>query len=554
VTTRRRDAALLAGRQLVEVGMYTLEESAQYLQNKLQPDQLAAATELADDLAYLPLALAHAAAYIVDHGLTCADYRKRLADQRHRLPDLAPDALPDDYQTTIALTWSISIDRADRLAPTGLARPVLELAALHDLNSIPIALLAADSILVYLAHRYDVDDIRDALHNLRRLSLISLDRTTDTISIHTLVQRAVREAIDAGQTTILATAAAEALLPNLPGAVYSQSDVARWLAFRPHAIAIAHHLPVRSPQSLRLRRVLASWTGHLDDDRQASDLLTALADEYREVFGPDHRDTLEVRMVAAWWTGSSGDRATARRLTGPLIADATRVLGPADPLTLTIRDDNAHWAGEAGDFDTARDEYVLVVFDARTTLGQDHLVTLTAEDGLARYTGEAGDPTAARDAYARLVPLTAAALGPTHPQSLRVRACQAWWTGMAGDPVGARAQYEQLLIETVEQFGPDHRNTRGTREGLARWIGEAGDPATAAALFTEIADQAERLPRPRPPGLPQPAGCRRTLVGASGLSFAPRQQNSHQSCSLIGSSGFRSARNPPAGRPDVVKV
>jgi len=492
VTTRRRDAASVAGWRLIEVGMYTPEESIRYLQDKLQPHQLVEAAELAEDLGHLPLALAHAAAFMEDQ-LTCADYRKRLADQRRGLADLAPPTLPDDYSVTVGLTWSISVDRADRLVPAGLARPVLELAAVHDLNNIPIALLTAGSVLEYLTRRFDADDLRDALRRLRLLHLISIDQATDTISIHTLVHRAVQEATPADRTTALATVAAEALLPTLPRAAASQNDVARWNALRPHAIAIVGNLPARGRQSLRLRRALANWTGYLDGDPHARDLLTGLADEYREVFGPDHRDTLEVRTAATWWTGACGDRMAARQLLKPLIADATGVLGAADPFTLTIRDSDAHWAGEAGDFDTARDDYASIVSDARATLGQNHPVTLRAEDGLARWTGEAGESAAACDAYARLVPLTAVALGPTDPQSLRVRACQAWWTGMAGDPVGACTQYEELLVDSIEQFGPDHRNVRGTREGLARWIGEAGNPAAAAALFTEIADRAEHL-------------------------------------------------------------
>jgi NB-ARC domain len=490
VTTRRRDAALLGGRDLIEVGVFTPEESVRYLQDKLRPGQVAGAPDLAEDLGHLPLALAHAAAFIADHdGQTCAGYRSRLADHRRRLPDLAPHALPDDYPATVAITWQISVDRADSQVPAHLARPVLELAALHDLNAIPISLMTADPILACLAHRHGADDIRDALHNLRRLSLISIDRDTDTAGIHTLVQRAVREAIPAERARSLGTAAAEALLPALPGAAASQGDVARWLALRPHATTLACHLPAHSQQSLRLRRALASWTGYLDGDRPARDLLTALADEYQLVLGSDHRETLEVRAAATWWTGACGDRAAARQLLRPLIADAARVLGPADPCTLTMRDSEAHWAGEAGDYGSARDSYALVVSDARAALGRDDPVTLRAEDGLARWTGEAGEPDAARDAYARLVPRTAVVLGPADQLSLRARACLAWWTGMAGDPADARAQYAELLADSIEQLGPDHRNVWGTREGMARWVGESGDPAAAAALFAEIADR-----------------------------------------------------------------
>jgi len=161
VTTRRRDAMLTGeGRRLVGVGLFTPDEAASYLTAKLAahhrvdgPEQVAG---LAEDLGYLPLALAQAAAYLTDLGLDCASYRGRLADRRRTLPELVPDesGLPDDHRTTVAATWSLSIERADRLRPAGLARPMLELASMLDPNGIPAAVLTSAPALAYLAeHR-----------------------------------------------------------------------------------------------------------------------------------------------------------------------------------------------------------------------------------------------------------------------------------------------------------------------------------------------------------------------------------------------------------------
>jgi hypothetical protein len=130
VTTRRRDAALAgAGRLPWPVGVFTEPEAAAYLTAKFS-DRSGTAQEiaaLAADLGYLPLALAQASAYIVDRDLSCAEYRDRLADERRRLADLVPEpgALPDEHHQTVATTWALSIELADRLQPAGLARPLL---------------------------------------------------------------------------------------------------------------------------------------------------------------------------------------------------------------------------------------------------------------------------------------------------------------------------------------------------------------------------------------------------------------------------------------------
>jgi hypothetical protein len=110
VTTRRRDAALRGhGRRMIEVGIFTPGEAHAYLREVLadQPHLLDGAAELAEALGYLPLALAQAAAYMLDRLLSCADYRERFTDRWRRLAVLLPEpeVLPDDHRATVAATW-----------------------------------------------------------------------------------------------------------------------------------------------------------------------------------------------------------------------------------------------------------------------------------------------------------------------------------------------------------------------------------------------------------------------------------------------------------------
>lgn len=143
------------------------------------------AAELAADLDYLPLAVAQAATFIRDRGETCAGYRCRLGDQRRRLTEILPeDALADDYRATVAATWSISVDLADKLPPVGLARPVLQLVSTLDPNGVPLDVVTSPAARTVIAvqrsasNRHagvDEQDCRDSLTNLHRLNLISFD-------------------------------------------------------------------------------------------------------------------------------------------------------------------------------------------------------------------------------------------------------------------------------------------------------------------------------------------------------------------------------------------
>jgi alkylhydroperoxidase family enzyme len=118
----------------VTVGPFTAQEAAAYLtavlaaHDRNEPDEQI--NGLATDLGHLPLALAQAAAYLVDADLTCASYRELLADRIRKLADLLPEsgALPDDQTATVGTSSQScpACARAASDAPKGpgrLSRP-----------------------------------------------------------------------------------------------------------------------------------------------------------------------------------------------------------------------------------------------------------------------------------------------------------------------------------------------------------------------------------------------------------------------------------------------
>lgn len=143
-TTRRRDLAP-AGADRIGVGAFSRTEARSYLTDRLAgtgsdavaPGVMAQAEELAEALGRLPVALAQAAAVLLNEGITCSQYLELLNSRVASLTELFPtDAAADEYQHTVAAAWSLAIDRADALPPVGLARQALRIAAV----SIPTAL------------------------------------------------------------------------------------------------------------------------------------------------------------------------------------------------------------------------------------------------------------------------------------------------------------------------------------------------------------------------------------------------------------------------------
>lgn len=536
VTTRRRDAALLARGQVLDVETFDRQESVAYLAAKLgrapgvPTDVLAEAAGLAADLGDLPLALSHAAATIINDGITCAEYRTLLADRSRRLHDVLPVDPGEDYAHTVSGTWSLARDRADQLPPVGLAGPMLDAIAFLDPNGTPEAVLTSSPVLAHLpGDGASPSTARTAVRNLRRLSLVTHDPNDPARSVrmHALAQRAgienlppdevvgtirvladalteVWPAIEAGTTFGQALRAnASVLISRHPTALWRSS--AHRLLFRlgtsladsgliadttAHFAALAadaiSHLGADHPDTLRARHHLADTYGPSGDLVGARTAYRDLLRDQTRVLGPDHQDTLATRGDFGWWQGMSGDPGGAVGAFSTLLADRTRVLGPDHPDTLHTRNSLARWSGEADDLAGSIGMFESLLRDELRLLGPDHPDTLTTRNNLAHVRGRAGDPSGAAAEIRRVLAARSRLLGPNHPRTLTTRAHLARWRGEAGDPAGAAAAFEEILVDQIGVLGPDHPQVFNTRRKLAGWRGEAGDPEGAATVLAGV--------------------------------------------------------------------
>ncbi|MGW6145707.1 tetratricopeptide repeat protein, partial [Streptomyces sp. NPDC055140] len=449
VTTRRREAALTGtGRRLVTVGLFTPQESAAYVTAVLAAHDCHEPTDqinsLAADLGHLPLALAQAAAYIIDADLTCASYQQMLANRIRKLADLLPEpgVLPDGQAATVSATWSLSVERANQLRPVGLASPMLQLAAFLDPNGIPLTVLTSQPALAHAAeHRTGTDTggihrpalisaegAVLALRVLRRLSLI--DHTPDTphraVRVHQLIQRATRDALTPDQHDRLARTAADSLTTAWP-AIGRDIDLAQALRTNATALALTAEDPLHLPDAHPVLFRTGESFGEAGQFTAATAHYHRLAETTGHHLGPYHPDTLTARNDLAGWRGAAGDAAGAAAALEELLADRARVLGP------------------------------------------NHSQTLSTRRHLAGWRGAAGDAAGAAAALDELLALVVRILGPDHPDTLAVRGNLAYWRGEAGDAAGAAAAFEELLPDLVRVQGPGHLHTLAVRGNLAYW-------------------------------------------------------------------------------------
>jgi len=504
VTTRRRDAMLRThDRVVLDVDVFTPGQAGDYLRSKLPSNQADDVEGLATDLGWLPLAVAQAAAFIADHDtLTCRSYRARLADRRRTLESVLPaEATADGYASTVAATWSLSIDAANARTPRGVAGRVLELASWLNPNGVPTTVFSTAASSAYLVggesnRTIGPDDVDDALSNLALFGLIgdaeTGSGTVAAIRVHRLVQRATRDSLDeAAPPQVAARAAADALEQAWPTDDH-RIDVAGLTAlFRANAKSLRENAsdqlwsPHAHPVLFRAGRSLTGLP------HQAVEYWDALSSTTDSILGPEHPDTLSSRNnlgYAYWEAGRFDDAISAHEAT---LKVRERILGPDHPDTLTSRSNLASAYRHSGRLDDATRLFETTLAARERILGPEHPDTLQSQNNLALAHGDAGR----LDQATRLFEATLAAreriLGPEHPDTLTGRNNLASAYRAAGRLEQVIPLLKGTLTDRERVLGTKHPSTLTSRNNLGLAYRDAGrlDASTPLLEATLMARQ-----------------------------------------------------------------
>ena len=240
-----------------------------------RPERLseADANEIAEILGCLPLALAHAAAYLkATRTVTPRAYVARITRYLAQAPRGA------DYKQAVFATFQTAITKAEEEAPGAAA--VLCLASFLSSDAIPDELLrqpeelydvpapeipgAAQSASTLQATLSDPIFTDEAIGALDRLSLVDYSPETQSLSVHRLVQATGRDLVGAQAVGWLqvAIAAVDAAFPKV--------DFANWAACErllPHALAVAQQALDLKVESLPLARMLHNSATYLSSGR-----------------------------------------------------------------------------------------------------------------------------------------------------------------------------------------------------------------------------------------------------------------------------------------------
>ncbi|MFJ4601917.1 tetratricopeptide repeat protein [Streptomyces griseoluteus] len=442
-TTRREDAQLSGqGRTLIRLGLYARDEAGAYLRRRLTDAGHAhlhdpgRADELADELGDLPLALGHAAAYLINTRRTMPDYLTLLRDTSSRLSDLLPpSADTEGYGRPVTASLLLSLDAVDEADTTHLARPLLHLASLMEPHGHPATAWTTSAALSHLRtarpprrrrlrrHHPAVteSEVRSALECLRTYALITQDTTTAPIRLHALTARAVRETIPAGMLPAAARTAADAIFSLWPRHDHEERELAA--ALRANAV----HLDDLTRPALwqpETHPCIYQVSSSLTDAglyQQAIEYDERTARHSNDIHGPDHPDTLSARSNLAASYSDAGRIQEALDLGERVLADYERILGDDHPGTLDARNNLAASYRDAGRVQEALALRERVLADYERILGDDHPGTLTARNNLANSYSDAGRIQEALVLRERVLADRERILGDDHPDTLTAR-------------------------------------------------------------------------------------------------------------------------------------
>ncbi|QDO21111.1 hypothetical protein FNV65_26980 [Streptomyces sp. S1A1-8] len=582
VTTRRRDAALSDTRLIhIPLGLFQANESVKYLTEKLSVGGRAADLQelanLAEDLDYLPLALAQSAAFIIDSNLDCSQYRELLSDRRSALSELFPDtdSLPDDHNDIVTATWSLSMEQADALPPRGVARFVLQIASILSPEGCPRSVVVTSAVQEYVANwmgeraggRITYGHIKAALRNLHRLSLIDDDDTATPgaeIRMHGLVQRAVVETMEEEQYEEAVCAAAEALMEAWPESsiqsdfvralrsnveVLCENSLALLLADYWHEVLYRHGESLMeaglSSAALEYFRQLRSVTERIDPAR--SDIFSirialggALEEvghmeealtEYRSLLQDelrredvDEEDILHVRSVLAECIGRSGDAQGSVRAFEELLQDRVRIQGSDHDRVFDTRRRLVSARSQAGDVAGAIATCQELLEDEIRVHGLGHPDTRHTQMHLAEEIGDAGDVAGAIEILESMLLEVARLHGERHDETFSVRHALANWYAVDKRYAKAIATLVDLLQDEKESLGDEHPHVLELQIHLADFVGAAGDYKKAVDISQDILEKNLSARGPKHPDTLDARGLAAHWKGRSGDSRTAAQE------------------------------
>ena len=494
----------------VEVDVFARRESLEYLQRRVPELTDQEAGLVADALGDLPLAIEQAGAWLAETGTPAAAYIEQLENQFARTMDLSQ---PADYPTPVMVTWRLSFDRLRRQSPA--AARLLELCAFFAPEPISLSLLYSDqmigALVPYDSRLSERIILGQLIREIARYSLARVDRGSNTIQVHRLIQGALRAQMQGLEEREEAMHEVHRVLVGARPRQGDTDDPENWGRYDwiwPHlGPSEAYDCDYEDTRQLLIDRVRYLWKrGEYESALQFGQ---RLQDLWLERLGPDDRQTLYLRFHLANVLRSQGRYTEARVQDTEVFAKQRAALTDSHPHTLQTAGGLAGDLRGLGEFHEALDMDSETYERFKELFGEDHPSTLSAANNLAVDLRLVGDCFKARELDQDTLSRRQAVLGAAHPYSLHSASMLARDMREAGDFAASVDLLREIYGRYVSVLEEDFVDTLRTAKSLAVSLRKMGKLDEAFAITK---DTSERYARHYAANQPDALACQLNLA------------------------------------------
>jgi tetratricopeptide (TPR) repeat protein len=482
----------------VAVHGWTRDDSVQFLRKRTgRMDADATARKLAQALGDLPLAMEQAAALILQSRISFADYLREF--ESHWAELLAERRPGGDYPDSVAMTWELSLRRAQQenpsslrllnllafLSPDGVSRALLA----HNFQHLPedLSMTVADNLA-----------LGRAIGCLTELSLIDVrsdpsalapDRTV--ISLHRLVGALARDRLTEDERRLWATVAAR-LISN--AFVFDSTNPFSWPqagAALPHALAAATHaqatgVPVEI--TCGLLDHAGRYLNRFAQYDQAKDLLDRALALSRRAYGDESPKVSAIANNLGRVLARLGQRDLARQHFEWALAIDRNTYGDADPHAATVMNNYAMVLHATGQLDNARQHFESALAIFENQYGTNHPKIATLLNNLGYIHLAAGDYQSAHDLLHRALTIAEQTLGGAHPTLGAILHNLGRSIVGLGHPLMARDHLDRALAIDRNAYGDAHPDVLRDYLSLAALARKLNDPEAASIYDAKVSE------------------------------------------------------------------
>lgn len=438
----------------IRVQQLARTESVAFLIKRTGKDEPSAAEALSKTVGDLPLALAHAAAYIDANEISIQNYVELLGNYSK------------DLLEPVEKTWVLAFEKVDESASD-----LLNLIAYLAPDNIPRDLLKSTAANPLALNK--------SIEALRRYSLI--EAGTESINVHRLVQQVTRGRLSGEEQRRWAEAAVELVNENFEDPL----DYRNWPAcakLLAHALDAARHaeeLTAGQEATGHLLNKAGLYEKQQAQLRSAEQLMRSALEISEKVYGPNHTKVAIRANNLGQILQAQGDLGGALHHTRRALEIDEKVYGPDHPDVATDASNLGQILRQQGDLAGALQYARRALKIDEEVYGPDHPTVAILTNNLGSILQEQGDLDGALQHTLRALEIGQKFYGPDHPDV-------AIWANNLGRILHARGdldgalRYTRQALEIDEKiYGPDHHSVARDANSLGTILKEQGDLAGA---------------------------------------------------------------------------